>query len=87
MARPKKDGRRANGIQGKSGYLYIVITQNTVKDGVKKGEKKWISKSLQVLGVTRFELAKQKPHKCIKERRFGHPAYDFLTKILTNHYK
>lgn len=46
MARPKKDGRRAKGIQGKSGYLYVVITQNTVKDGIKKNEKKWISTGL-----------------------------------------
>ena len=46
MARPKKDGRRATGIQGKSGYLYMVITQNYVKDGVKKGDKKWISTGL-----------------------------------------
>ncbi|MCR5232861.1 MAG: site-specific integrase [Lachnospiraceae bacterium] len=46
MARPKKDRRRATGIQGKCGYLYIVITQNNVKDGAKKGEKKWISTGL-----------------------------------------
>lgn len=46
MARPKKDGKRATGIQGKSGRLYIVIAQNTVKDGIKKPEKKWVATGL-----------------------------------------
>ncbi len=46
MARPKKDGKRAPGVQGKSGYLYIVISQNIIKDGSKKSEKKWIATKL-----------------------------------------
>ena len=46
MARPKKDGKRAPGIQGKSGYLYIVVSQNIIKDGKKKSEKKWIATKL-----------------------------------------
>lgn len=46
MARPKKDGKRATGIQGKSGRLYIVIAQNTIKDGIKKAEKKWVATGL-----------------------------------------
>lgn len=47
MARPKKDGKRATGIQGKSGYLYIITDQYTLKDGVKKREKQWISTGLR----------------------------------------
>ncbi|SDB67788.1 site-specific integrase [Butyrivibrio sp. INlla16] len=46
MARPKKDGKRAPGIQGKRGYLYIVVSQNIIKDGKKKSEKKWIATKL-----------------------------------------
>ncbi len=46
MARPKKDGKRATGIQGKSGRLYVVIAQNAVKDGIKKAEKKWVATGL-----------------------------------------
>ena len=46
MARPKKDGKRATGIQGKKGYLYIVISQPIIKDGIKKYEKKWLSTGL-----------------------------------------
>ena len=46
MARPKKDGKRATGIQGKSGRLYIVVSQNVVKAGIKKPEKKWIATGL-----------------------------------------
>lgn len=46
MAKRKKDGKRAPGVQGKSGYLYIVISQNVLKDGVKKSEKKWIATKL-----------------------------------------
>ena len=33
MARPKKNGRRATGIQGKSGYLYIITHNHIIKDG------------------------------------------------------
>lgn len=46
MARPKKDGRRATGIQGKKGFLYIVLSKPVMKDGVKALEKKWISTGL-----------------------------------------
>ncbi|MCR4727211.1 MAG: site-specific integrase [Lachnospiraceae bacterium] len=46
MARPKKNGKRANGIQGRSGRLYVVISRPTVKDGVKIREKKWIATGL-----------------------------------------
>ena len=46
MARHKKDGKRAPGIQGKSGRLYIVVSQNIVRDGIKKSEKKWIATGL-----------------------------------------
>ena len=46
MARPRKDGKRAPGVQGKSGHLYIVISQNVIRDGKKKIEKKWIATKL-----------------------------------------
>lgn len=46
MARRKKDGKRAMGIQGKKGYLYIVISEVKIINGEKKSEKKWISTGL-----------------------------------------
>lgn len=46
MARRKKDGRRSVGIQGKSGYLYIVRSRTVMKDGEKTSEKKWIATGL-----------------------------------------
>ena len=46
MARPKKNGKRATGIQGKKGFLYIVTSQVVIKDGIKKSEKKWIATGL-----------------------------------------
>ena len=46
MARRKKDGRRAKGIQGKKGYLYIVISELKNINDEKKSEKKWISTGL-----------------------------------------
>ena len=46
MARPKKNGKRATGIQGKNGYLYIVISRPVIKDGAKKSEKKWYATGL-----------------------------------------
>lgn len=47
MARPKKDGRRATGIQGKNGYLYIVTSKLVMTDGVKKSKKTWIGTGLK----------------------------------------
>lgn len=46
MARPKRDGKRAIGIQGKKGFLYIVISNTMIKDGVRKREKKWLTTGL-----------------------------------------
>lgn len=46
MARPKKDGKRATGVQGKKGYLYIVVSRTVVKNGKKVTEKKWMSTGL-----------------------------------------
>ena len=46
MARKKKNGRRATGIQAKGGKLYIIITQNVVEDGKVVNKKKWIATGL-----------------------------------------
>ena len=47
MARPKKSGKRATGIQGRSGYLYIIKNNYIIKDGSKTFEKQWISTGLK----------------------------------------
>ncbi len=47
MARPKKNGRRATGIQGKSGHLYIITHNHVIKAGVKTREKDWIATGLK----------------------------------------
>ena len=47
MARPKKSGKRATGIQGRSGYLYIIKNNYIIKDGNKILEKQWISTGLK----------------------------------------
>ncbi len=47
MARQKKDGKRATGIQGKRGYLYIVLTHTDIRDGKKKSVNEWISTGLK----------------------------------------
>ena len=46
MARKKKDGRRAEGIQGKKGRLYFIITQQTIKDGKKISKRLWYATGL-----------------------------------------
>lgn len=46
MARPKKDGKRTTGIQGKKGFLYIVTSNSVIKGGIKKSEKRWIATGL-----------------------------------------
>ena len=46
MARKRKNGRRAEGIQARNGWLYIIRTQSVIKGGGKTFEKKWISTGL-----------------------------------------
>lgn len=46
MARPRKDGRRATGIQSKKGYLYIVTSNTTFRNGAKVTEKVWTATGL-----------------------------------------
>lgn len=46
MARHKKDGRRATGIQGRSGQLYVVTSHPVIKDGSKKRDKIWTATGL-----------------------------------------
>ena len=46
MSRPRKSGRKATGIQAKSGFLYIVTSKPVMVDGVKKYEKTWKSTGL-----------------------------------------
>lgn len=47
MARKKKEGRRATGIQAKKGFLYVVQCNTIVKDGVKVSGKKWFATGLE----------------------------------------
>jgi integrase len=47
VARPKKDGRRATGIQAKKGRLFAVTTRRVVKEGVKKYERVWTALGLE----------------------------------------
>ena len=47
MARPKKDGKRAIGIQGKKGYLYIVRSKTVIENGKKTTKKEWIRTGLK----------------------------------------
>lgn len=46
MARKKKDGRRATGIQGKKGHLYIVTKQPIFENGKKIYKTNWIATGL-----------------------------------------
>ena len=47
MARPKKNGRRAIGVQGKNGSLYVIIQKYVIKDGVRKRENVWVATGLK----------------------------------------
>ncbi len=46
MARKKKDGKRATGIQSKSGRLYILKDKYVVQNGVKVRKREWIDTGL-----------------------------------------
>lgn len=46
MARKRKDGRRAEGIQGRKGRLYYIITQQEVIDGKKISKRVWCATGL-----------------------------------------
>ncbi len=47
MARPRKKGKRAVGVQEKKGYLYIVTSKMITKDGERVRERNWISTGLK----------------------------------------
>ncbi|SCY52225.1 Site-specific recombinase XerD [Butyrivibrio hungatei] len=87
MARPRKDGKRAPGIQGKRGFLYIVISQNILKDGVKKSEKKWIAtkltdtpENIKKASETRMKLISRKTSATI-DRNIS--LSDFTDQVLS----
>lgn len=46
MARKRKDGRRAQGIQAKKGKLYVVISKNVLINGRKVAKRQWIATGL-----------------------------------------
>ena len=46
MARRKKEGRRATGIQSKFGFLYVVISKQRLIDGEIVTKKEWVSTGL-----------------------------------------
>ncbi|MBQ9503758.1 MAG: site-specific integrase [Lachnospiraceae bacterium] len=46
MARPRKRGKKAKGIQSKKGYLYIILSETVIENGVKRSRPKWISTGL-----------------------------------------
>lgn len=47
MGRTKKEGRRASGIQGKNGLLYIVTSEIKIVEGKKVYKKTWIPTGLR----------------------------------------
>lgn len=47
MARPKKAGKRATGIQGRQGFLYIIKNQQINDNGIQKAKKLWIPTFLE----------------------------------------
>ncbi len=47
MARNKKDGRRATGVQARKGNLYYVIPVKVIRDGKKTYSKEWIATGLK----------------------------------------
>ena len=91
MARPKKDGRRATGIQGKKGYLYIVFSEPVIKNGVRKIEKRWIATGLadtpdnvKKASATRTKMLSKDPDTVFDacQKKKGSLRYDLLRLLL-----
>lgn len=83
MSRPKKDGRRATGIQGKKGYLYIVLSHTIIENGVKKTEKEWIKTGLKdtTENVTK---AKERRKRLLNASSFNQPNLNITLKEFTD---
>ncbi|MCR4791627.1 MAG: site-specific integrase [Lachnospiraceae bacterium] len=46
MARPRKEGKRATGIQGKHGKLYAVISSSVIENGKPVSKPEWVNTNL-----------------------------------------
>lgn len=77
MARKKKDGKRAKGIQGKMGKLYIVTTQITMENGKKVSRNNWISTGLDDTPANVKIAIKQ------REKMFRNKAQSFIDMNIT----
>ncbi len=77
MARKKKDGKRARGIQGKCGKLYIVTTQITMENGKKVSKNNWISTGLDDTPANIKTAIKQ------REKIFRNKALSFVDMNIT----
>ena len=71
MARKKRDGKRATGIQSKKGYLYIVISEADIKNGIKCVKKIWISTGL-VDNTENIKLASEQRSKLLSNKSISY---------------
>ena len=58
---------------------FFEFVRKSVRENEKLALAKFAKACCTLIGVTRFEAISPKPHKCSKERRFGH-----LAKIIIN---
>ena len=71
MARPRKEGTKAPGIQSKNGFLYIVVGKTLIEDGKKKRKNIWITTGLR---DTRENVNKAISMRSIILNRMNHAA-------------
>ena len=69
MARKKKNGRRAFGIQSKKGKLYIVLSQTVIKGGRREYENKWIATGLSDTPENVKKASEMRQSICIPGKR------------------
>ena len=82
MARPKKQGKRAKGIQSKKGFLYIVTTQSVLENGELINKKIWTAtgladtpENIKTASSIRMELLNKNTHAAISDKNITVSEY------------
>ena len=82
MARPKKQGKRAKGIQSKKGFLYIVTTQSVLENGNLINKKIWTAtgladtpENIKTASSIRTELLNKNTHAAISGKNITISEY------------
>lgn len=85
MGRRKKDGKRAKGIYGQHGALYVVMNTSVIENGLKKNKRIWISTGLSDT-TENIKQASDIRYNLLNKHKQPHENIDTLVPELANEY-